>query len=204
MESIDNKNIRDILDKYFEALTTLEEEQQLRDYFEGEVGAEFAVYKPLFNCFSSERESVETITESIDFTVNDASLNNHFVNDAFLKRKSLKRPYFTVRWLSIAATAALVVFTFTLLHEKRDSLQLLVDGVAIKNSELAISMADTQLSRVNSMLGKYKQSNEQLGGLDRVGDAISPLTSMGKLLKQNVQGSRLNSNNRKNNDNITN
>ena len=184
MESIDNKNIRNILDKYFEALTTLEEEQQLKDYFAGEVAAEFSIYKPLFNCFSSERELIDNISERFDFTVKDASV----------KRSSSKKVHLGLRWVSIAATAALVVFMFNVLPEKRDSLRLLVDGVNINNNELAMSMAESQLSRVNFMLGKYKQSNEQLEGLDRVGDAMSPLASMEKLLKQNSQATRLNSN----------
>lgn len=192
MESINNKNIGNILDKYFDALTTLEEEQQLRDYFAGEVGAEFAIYKPLFNCFSSERESIENLSESEALLANGASTSKTLVNGSGLRCVSSKKPSYIYRWISTAAVAAMVVFMFTLLPEKRDSLQLLVDGVNINNSELAISMAESQLSRVNSMLGKYKQSNQQLEGLNRVGDAMSPLVSMGKLLKQNQPDSRLN------------
>ena len=61
MKSIEKNNISAILDKYFEALTSLEEEQQLRDYFAGEVAPEYAIYKPLFNSFSNERESLNNV-----------------------------------------------------------------------------------------------------------------------------------------------
>lgn len=176
MTSIENKGIRDILDKYFEALTTLEEEQRLRDYFNGEVAAEFAIYKPLFNALSEERKSIISAIEKSGLIDNGSDL---IYNDSPTNHR-----VFRFKWFAGVAAAAVIVFMLTLLSQKRDSLQLMVDGISVNNNELAISMAESQLSRVNHMLCKYKQSNEQLEGLNRVGNAISPLASMEKLLKQ--------------------
>lgn len=180
VESIDNKCIRDILDKYFEALTTLEEEQKLRDYFAGEVASEFTIYKQLFDAFSNERQAMINGIENTLLIENDSSINDSSIKSIYFKRKSLK-----FRWLISVAAAAVIVFMLTLLPGKRDSLQLIVDGVNVNNNELAISLAESQLSHLNYMLNKYKQSNEQLENLSRVGDAISPLSSMEKFLKQN-------------------
>lgn len=190
MKVIDNKDIRDILDKYFEALTTLEEEQRLRDYFAGEVASEFTMYKPLFDTLAEERKSIINVSEKLDPVERDDLIKRSSINGAF-NNKLLYR----LRWLTSVAAAAVVVLMLALLPGKRDSLQLVVDGINVKNNELAISMADSQLSRVNTMLGKYKQSNEQLANLNRVGAAISPLASLEKLLKQNDQADRLYNNN---------
>ncbi len=180
MESIDNKIIRNILDKYFDALTTLEEEQQLRDYFAGNVASDLIMYKPLFNSFSCEKQSIES-TSKCSSTIN----HNPFV----IKSHSF------FRWGSIAAAVAIIFFTIMLLPENDGSLKLTIDGVNVKNNKLALSMAESQLSRVNSILGKYEKSSVQLENLNKVGDAISPLTSLGDFLKQDNEVDRLNSNN---------
>lgn len=185
VESIDNKCIRDILDKYFEAFTTLEEEQKLRDYFAGEVASEFTIYKPLFDAFSNERQAMINGIENTLLIENDSSINDSSINDTPIKKIYFKRKSLKFRWLISVVAAAVIVFMLTLLPGKRDSLQLIVDGVNVNNNELAISLAESQLSHLNYMLNKYKQSNEQLENLSRVGDAISPLSSMEKFLKQN-------------------
>ncbi len=54
----DYKNIDELLNKYFEGLTDLEEEALLQDYFaSGEIAAAHEPYKPLFRYFRQERQS---------------------------------------------------------------------------------------------------------------------------------------------------
>jgi|GEM_PF-1364941 len=49
-------NISDLLDKYFEDKTSLEEEQTLRDYFTGgDVAQEFKAFQPMFEHFSTAK-----------------------------------------------------------------------------------------------------------------------------------------------------
>jgi hypothetical protein len=51
------KQITSLIEKYFEGLTTLEEEQLLRDYFRSEnIPEEWKVYQPIFQFFSEERK----------------------------------------------------------------------------------------------------------------------------------------------------
>ncbi len=164
METIEIKRVQELLDRYFDAQTTLGEEKMLREYFKGEVSQEFLVYKPLFNCYSEEIERIEGVK---------------------VKRRDF-------RWISVAAAAALALFTFVLMPDRGDSLRLVIDGVNVKNRELAISKADNQINQLNSMLGKFKQGSAQLDNMNRMGTALSPLESLGKVLTQNREENRLN------------
>jgi len=52
------ENIQALIDKYFEGLTSLEEEQLLRDFFQqGKVDEEFEELKPMFRFFAEERKN---------------------------------------------------------------------------------------------------------------------------------------------------
>jgi hypothetical protein len=53
------ERVESLIEKYFAGLTTLEEEQTLRDYFQTEnIPDKWEIYRPLFQFFSAERESV--------------------------------------------------------------------------------------------------------------------------------------------------
>jgi tRNA G46 methylase TrmB len=52
-------DIKALLEKYFEGLTSLEEEQALREYFQGEkIDPELKIYQPLFQFFANARPRV--------------------------------------------------------------------------------------------------------------------------------------------------
>lgn len=78
-------NIEKLMEKYFEATTTVAEEQALRDYFaKEEVAPHLKQYAPLFGYFSNAK-------------------NERYTGQVPLKtRKNLSR------WLSVAAVAILV------------------------------------------------------------------------------------------------
>jgi flagellar motility protein MotE (MotC chaperone) len=77
-------NIEKLLEKYFEASTTVAEEQQLREYFAQEsVPAHLEPYKPMFNYFSNAKE------------------------ERFTKQVPLKTRSNLYKWISVAAVAVL-------------------------------------------------------------------------------------------------
>jgi hypothetical protein len=81
-------DIEQLINKYFEGLTSLEEERRLREYFQGEeVAEEWKTYQPLFQYFSSEIENVRKE-----------------------KKASGNGKIKIIRWCSIAAAACLLLF----------------------------------------------------------------------------------------------
>ncbi len=79
-------NIEKLLEKYFEASTTVVEEEELRDYFSQEkVATHLEQYKPMFNYFSKAKE------------------------ERYTKQVPLKPSVNYYKWISVAAA---VVLTF--------------------------------------------------------------------------------------------
>lgn len=63
------ENISVLIEKYFEGLTSLQEEQSLRDYFQQEnIPEEWKVYQPVFQFFSQEIAAEKNLSEK-PFTV---------------------------------------------------------------------------------------------------------------------------------------
>lgn len=86
-------NIERLLEKYFEATATVDEERKLREYFSQEdVATHLQQYRPMFNYFSNARE--ETYTKQVPLKPRV----NHY------------------KWLSVAAA---VVLTFGIYFGKQ-------------------------------------------------------------------------------------
>ncbi|MDO9680936.1 MAG: hypothetical protein Q7262_07965 [Bacteroidales bacterium] len=179
METIDRKRAGDLLERYFEAQTTLHEEQLLREYFSGaNIAPEHAVYTQMFCAFAEEREMLNLTTRNFSaedkFTINSNSKKFHF------------------RWMSIAVAAALAIFAFLMMPERGDSLKLIIDGVNVKNRELALSKADIHMEQLNSMLGRFRDgSTKQIDNMNKMGDALSSFKSFNKILTQTTLSDRL-------------
>jgi len=111
-------NIKILIEKYFEGLTSLDEEQKLRDYFQQEnVPQEWEMYKSLFQYFNSEREANNVI----------ARTTNRFS--------------FLLRWGSIAAAACLLLFISLRLFLNTgrtlpETSQAYIDGIKYTDIEL--------------------------------------------------------------------
>ncbi len=90
MDKFNPKDIEALLDKYFDAETSLEEEKMLKAYFRsGEVEPHMESYRPLFAFFDAEKQMQATPTKS--FTV--------------------EKPHRQIRkWISLAASF-LIVFS---------------------------------------------------------------------------------------------
>ena len=85
---MESHNIEKLLEKYFDATTTVAEEETLREYFNSEsVAAHLAQYTPMFHYLSQAKE--ERFTKQLPIQTG--------------RRKQL------FRWVSIAAVAVLLV-----------------------------------------------------------------------------------------------
>ena len=86
-------NIERLLEKYFEATTTVDEERKLREYFsQDDVATHLQQYRPMFNYFSNAKE------------------------EKYTKQVPLKPRVNYYKWLSVAAA---VVLTFGIYFGKQ-------------------------------------------------------------------------------------
>ncbi|MGF1560490.1 MAG: hypothetical protein ACFCUL_15495 [Flavobacteriaceae bacterium] len=84
-------NIERLLEKYFEASTSVAEEEAIKAYFSQEqVAAHLEQYAPMFHYFSQGKE--EQFTKQLPLTLNHVSVRKY-----------------RYKWLSVAAVAVLMV-----------------------------------------------------------------------------------------------
>jgi hypothetical protein len=120
----DRAGIGLLIETYFEGLTTLEEEQALRDYFQGEnVSEELEIYKPMFRYFSREISGSD------------------FVQPALDSKQTPKRRRSILRWVSVAAAASLLLLfslklTFSTHKTLPETSQVYIDGKKYTNVAL--------------------------------------------------------------------
>lgn len=83
-------NINEILNRYFQAETSLDEERVLKAYFaKGDVSKEHEVYKDLFSSFKSEADLVFAGEESVDFI-----LEKYFEGETSVEEEQRLKTYF--------------------------------------------------------------------------------------------------------------
>ena len=133
--------IENLLEKYFEAETSIAEEKELKDYFvSSNVAQHLEQYKPIFGYFVQAKQEQFTAT---------IPLNTR-------KRKS-------VVWLSVAASVAVLLglglFTFNNYNQPKSGDYGTTDNpeVAFKETQKALAMIS---EHVNKGIGSMKYLNE--------------------------------------------
>ncbi|MDR3235467.1 MAG: hypothetical protein LBT48_01915 [Prevotellaceae bacterium] len=144
---IRNYTIGELIDKYFEGLTSLEEEQELRDYFQQEnVPEAYGVYKSIFQYFTSERRQ-----EKQKITVT-----------------APKKMRILLRWTSLAAACLLLFFClWSFLHTENtlpNTSVAYIDGKKCTDMELIQQEASRSLANVSD--GNKEACSAQIGILD--------------------------------------
>lgn len=147
--------IQKLLDLYWEGETTLQEEEEIRQYFQtGNVREEHGVYAPLFHFF---RDQAAITSPEMDFEV----LEN--------KATSLTSPRMvSIRWIYAAAAilvlalAAIFVFQQPLLQKKES----VASVREIEDPEEAYRVTMEALAMVSGKLNKGTQSIQM--GLENV------------------------------------
>lgn len=144
--------IENLLEKYFEAQTSLAEEKELKDYFaSADVAPNLEQYKPLFGY------AVQAKNEKFTATI------------LFPKTKSKKSN--RVVWLSIAASAVVFLgvglFTFDSYNESQAQDLGTIDDpqVAFRETQKALNMISTSVNKgIGGMryLKEYEQSKNRI------------------------------------------
>ncbi len=132
MESV---KIEKLLERYFEAATSLEEERNLREYFSGEEVADHLVeYKELFNYFSNS--SLESSKRSID----------------------LRRRTIPLQWLSIAAM--LVFFLGIYSVYRQNETQQEEARLAYMETQKALDLISRNLNKGTGAIAQLETFNK--------------------------------------------
>ncbi len=144
--------IENLLEKYFEAQTTIAEEKELKDYFaSAAVAPNMEQYKPLFGYAVQAKN--EQFTATIPFLKSQNKKSNRIV------------------WLSIAASAVVFLgvglFTFDSYNEDQAQDLGTIDDpeVAFRETQKALNMISTSVNKgIGGMryLKDYEQSKNRI------------------------------------------
>lgn len=199
MKRKEYRDIENLIERYFNAETTLEEESLIRKYYrntpENEIEPQLRGYAQLFGYFSNEIDTLksnqkETETTEIE-TATPAStyLNPNAHNFRDSKRDIVKTSFYKplMRWGTVAAAAVLVIALFLINPREDNSIKLMIDGERVNNNELAMSIAGERFDKINGMMSQVRKGNDVMGRLSTVDRAMAPLKKIGSTLTQNEQ-----------------
>ena len=147
--------IENLLEKYFEAKTTIKEEELLKSYFaQDDIPEHLMEYKEMFNFFSSSAK--ETSTIQID-----------------LKKKS--KSSLPLKWLSIAA---MLVFFFSVysVYQQNESEK--------EEARLAYMETQKALDLISNSLNKGTGAIAQLDKFNKGTDAMAQLQTFESVQKK--------------------
>ena len=116
----DKNNIKQLLDKYFEGQTSLQEEQTLRNYFrQDNIDESLMEFKPMFDFFNEERESA--MIDEYETTIPEQT-----------NRSKIRKILFSRVSIGIAASFILLLgIKFTFFNQEKEILSqsiVYVDG----------------------------------------------------------------------------
>jgi hypothetical protein len=158
-------NIEKLIEKYDNAETTLQEEQQLRDYFSQEtVAPHLEAFKPLFSYFAQTQ-------------------NEQFTKDVSLKPKKTIALY---RWISVAAVAVLmfgIYFTqfksepqktlASLTLDERQEYDQALEALSLLTSNFKKGVENINvMSQVSASFEKGQENLGYLGEFDKTTDRL--------------------------------
>lgn len=167
--------VRILLQKYYDGLTSAQEESDLQSYFlDGRADAEFEADRIHFMAVAAMRDEEIPVPGDLEASVLE-TLQRVQIEPARANRRIL----FTV--LSIAAGLLLLVSTVVLLS-KQDQTQYISDP------KIAYAESKQALELVSKL---FNEGTAQLSGLSRINQAVEPLRKLNTLDKAAKQLSSL-------------
>ena len=154
-----HNRINELLDKYWEAETSPEEEKELRDYFrQGNVAPEHEAFLPLFGYFSQQ--------QNISYTLPDTGQIRQLAEEkTTVIRLSSTRKYI----IAVAAAFSLVLASWFIFQQQQNQPEPMANIQEIENPEEAYRVTMAALAMVSGKLNKGTESIEI--GLENVNKA---------------------------------
>ena len=147
--------IENLLEKYFEAKTTIQEEAVLKEYFsQNDVAAHLIEHKEIFNFFSDS--SLETSNRTIELT-----------------RKNER--IIPIKWLSIAAMLVFFIGVYSIYQQNETEKD---------EAKLAYMETQRALDLISNSLNKGSGAIAQLDKFNKGTDAMAQLQNFGNAQKK--------------------
>ena len=162
--------MNELLERYFNGQTSLQEENRLKIYFKSSnVDPAHEMYRPLFDVFESESE-----------------ISYHSDHPADLKIKSRKLSTFWLKSISLTGIAASLVLAVWLFGNNSATTDYaIVNGKRINDAEFAQQLAVSKINKVNKVLSKNMQPlhsirlvKKNLEPMDKLSDIRSDFDEM--------------------------
>jgi|GEM_PF-3189098 len=155
----------ELMEKFFAGTSTLEEEQELKEYFlSGNIRAEHEPYRPLFMAFDSEKTAVC----SGKILIPEVKKNHH---------RSL--------WLTvggISAVAASLIIAVMLFFPKEETNYAVIHGKRIEQKEFVQKYAETKLEKVNRLLSRNLEPMKKLEKIETEQNALDKLVKAQQMI----------------------
>jgi hypothetical protein len=148
------KKITELLNLYFAGETTIEQEQELKQYFASQnIDGEHKAYQQLFETFATEQQ--EKYPENLPK----------------IRTKPLRKRSVVISIIS-AAAAACVLFMLTVFPSQTEENYVVINGKRIYDDELALKMANEKIAKISTNL---ESGLKHLQNLNKIGESLKPL-----------------------------
>ena len=154
-------NIHQLLEKYFEGATSIQEEKQLNDYFsQDQIEEDLKVYRALFQ-YNNDLQQEELLPSF------DEQLLDQLSQQKPTRRISINR-----RWMAYAASVAILVFAlFQFQGQNQVGLkhELIVQEGEIEDPEIAFEQAKVAFKFLSGKLNKgSKKASTEFDNIQKV------------------------------------
>ncbi|MEE4197374.1 MAG: hypothetical protein V2I54_07000 [Bacteroidales bacterium] len=174
---MNREKIKALLEKYYNGDTTLEEEEELRTYFNGtSIDQEFLPYRDIFIFSTHEIEAAEDIPEFGDEILEN--INNH------QNRKTQKNRKIINYTLSIAASISILIVSFFFIQNEFKNEHANSFQDTYENPELAYLQAKEALLYVSAKLNSGTEHLEPLQTIDKGADELRVLSTFNQGLNE--------------------
>ncbi|MGC9373717.1 MAG: hypothetical protein ACP5DQ_01575 [Bacteroidales bacterium] len=174
---MNRKQIKALLEKYYNGETSLEEEKQLQNYFTANEGyEEFAEDKAIFIFTTEEAKQTNQLPD-----LGNEIWNNIEKNENINRLKNKKLLHYC---LSIAASIAIFVVSFFFVHNEINKQSTITFNDTYDNPELAYLQAKEALLYVSSKLNSGTEHLEPIQKINKGKDELILLSTFNQGLNE--------------------